>query len=103
MRCARRYAKSRLSGGNNEAALRFSARCQGAVSGVMWCAGLTTPMPVGLVAVASRSGSRGTCRPSDSLGRAYFAGEHTAISYRGMEGAMESGERAALEVARMLS
>ena len=37
------------------------------------------------------------------LGRAYFAGEHTAISYRGMEGAMESGERAALEVARMLS
>ena len=37
------------------------------------------------------------------LGRTYFAGEHTAISYRGMEGAMESGERAALEVARSLS
>ena len=37
------------------------------------------------------------------LGRAFFAGEHTAVSYRGMEGAMESGERAALEVARMLS
>ena len=33
----------------------------------------------------------------------FFAGEHTAVSYRGMEGAMESGERAALEVARMLS
>jgi monoamine oxidase len=31
-------------------------------------------------------------------GRLHFCGEHTAISNRGMEGAMESGERAALEV-----
>lgn len=31
-------------------------------------------------------------------GRVHFCGEHTAISNRGMEGAMESGERAALEV-----
>ncbi len=31
-------------------------------------------------------------------GRIHFAGEHTARSARGMEGAMESGERAALEV-----
>lgn len=31
-------------------------------------------------------------------GRIHFCGEHTAISNRGMEGAMESGERAALEV-----
>ena len=36
------------------------------------------------------------------VGRLYFAGEHTAESYRGMEGAMESGERAALEVMRAL-
>jgi len=31
-------------------------------------------------------------------GRVHFCGEHTALSNRGMEGAMESGERAALEV-----
>jgi monoamine oxidase len=31
-------------------------------------------------------------------GRLHFCGEHTALSNRGMEGAMESGERAALEV-----
>jgi len=33
-------------------------------------------------------------------GRLHFCGEHTAVSNRGMEGAMESGERAALEVAQ---
>jgi monoamine oxidase len=31
-------------------------------------------------------------------GRLHFAGEHTAVTNRGMEGAMESGERAALEI-----
>mgnify|MGYP006272406369 CR=1 FL=1 len=31
-------------------------------------------------------------------GRVHFAGEHTALINRGMEGAMESGERAAIEV-----
>ncbi len=31
-------------------------------------------------------------------GRIHFCGEHTAVSNRGMEGAMESGERAAFEV-----
>jgi monoamine oxidase len=31
-------------------------------------------------------------------GRIHLCGEHTAISNRGMEGAMESGERAALEI-----
>ncbi len=31
-------------------------------------------------------------------GRIYFCGEHTALSNRGMEGAMESGERAAFEI-----
>ena len=31
-------------------------------------------------------------------GRVHFCGEHTAVSNRGMEGAMESGERAAFEV-----
>jgi len=31
-------------------------------------------------------------------GRIHFAGEHTAVSMLGMEGAMESGERAAFEV-----
>ena len=30
--------------------------------------------------------------------RIHFCGEHTALSNRGMEGAMESGERAAFEV-----
>jgi monoamine oxidase len=36
------------------------------------------------------------------LGRLHFAGEHTAKLMTGMEGAMESGERAALEVAETL-
>jgi len=36
-------------------------------------------------------------------GRLFFAGEHTAEAYRGMEAAMESGERAALEVMRALT
>lgn len=36
-------------------------------------------------------------------GRVHFAGEHSAYSNPGMEGAMESGERAALEVLRKLS
>ena len=40
---------------------------------------------------------------SEPLGRIFFAGEHTARAYRGMEGAMESGERAALEVMRALA
>jgi monoamine oxidase len=31
-------------------------------------------------------------------GRLHFCGEHTALTNRGMEGAMESGERAALEI-----
>jgi monoamine oxidase len=31
-------------------------------------------------------------------GRIHFCGEHTSVSNRGLEGAMESGERAALEV-----
>lgn len=35
-------------------------------------------------------------------GRLHFAGEHTAIAARGMEGAMESGERAAFEVAALI-
>jgi monoamine oxidase len=34
-------------------------------------------------------------------GRIHFCGEHTAVSNRGMEGAMESGERAALEVLKL--
>lgn len=34
----------------------------------------------------------------DSHGRIHFCGEHTAIMERGMEGAFESGERAALDV-----
>ena len=36
-------------------------------------------------------------------GPIHFAGEHTAYAYSGMEGAMESGERAALAVLRALS
>ena len=35
---------------------------------------------------------------SEAEGRLHFCGEHTALANRGMEGAMESGERAALEV-----
>jgi len=34
--------------------------------------------------------------------RIHFAGEHTAESFRGMEGAMESGERAASEVMKLI-
>ena len=40
---------------------------------------------------------------SAPLGRIFFAGEHTALAYRGMEGALESGERVALEVMRALT
>ena len=36
-------------------------------------------------------------------GKLFFAGEHTAEAYRGMEAAMESGERAALEIMRALT
>ncbi|MEM7704308.1 MAG: NAD(P)/FAD-dependent oxidoreductase [Pseudomonadota bacterium] len=39
----------------------------------------------------------------EPAGRVHFCGEHTATSNRGMEGAMESGERAAFEVAKLLS
>lgn len=39
---------------------------------------------------------------SEPGGRIHFAGEHTARAARGMEGAMESGERAAFEVAERL-
>lgn len=35
---------------------------------------------------------------ADPHGRIHFAGEHTAIFQQGMEGAMESGERAAFEI-----
>jgi monoamine oxidase len=34
-------------------------------------------------------------------GRMHFCGEHTSVSNRGMEGAMESGERAALEILKL--
>jgi len=39
-------------------------------------------------------------RPGDGL---HFAGEHTARAMRGMEGAMESGERVAIEVLEQLT
>lgn len=39
---------------------------------------------------------------SKPAGRLHFAGEHTAVAARGMEGAMESGERAAFEVAELI-
>jgi monoamine oxidase len=39
--------------------------------------------------------AQGMARPH---GRIHLCGEHTAVSNRGMEGAMESGERAALEI-----
>jgi len=35
-------------------------------------------------------------------GRIHFCGEHTALANRGMEGALESGERAAIEVLQVL-
>lgn len=34
----------------------------------------------------------------DGLARVAFCGEHTAIMQRGMEGAFEAGERAAMEI-----
>ncbi len=39
----------------------------------------------------------------EPAGPIHFAGEHTAYAYSGMEGAMESAERAVLEVLRTLS
>jgi monoamine oxidase len=39
---------------------------------------------------------------ADPHGRIHFAGEHAAILMSGMEGAMESGERAALEILQRL-
>jgi len=39
---------------------------------------------------------------AEPAGRIHFCGEHTATSNRGMEGAMESGERCAFEVLDML-
>ena len=39
---------------------------------------------------------------ADPLGRLHFAGEHTAGLARGMEGAMESGERVAMEVLALI-
>ncbi len=36
-------------------------------------------------------------------GRVHFCGEHTSVTARGMEGAIESGERAAGEVAQQLA
>jgi monoamine oxidase len=44
------------------------------------------------------------CLPAlqEPTGRIHFCGEHTAVSNRGMEGAMESGERVALEVMALL-
>jgi monoamine oxidase len=45
----------------------------------------------------------GLARAFDApVGRIAFAGEHTAQLARGMEGAMESGERAALQLMEML-
>jgi monoamine oxidase len=35
-------------------------------------------------------------------GRIHFCGEHTALANRGMEAAMESGERAAIEVLQVI-
>jgi monoamine oxidase len=44
------------------------------------------------------------CLPAliEPADRIHFCGEHTATANRGMEGAMESGERAAFEVAKYL-
>lgn len=39
---------------------------------------------------------------ADPIGRIHFAGEHTAVMNRGMEGAMESGERAAFDLMTLI-
>lgn len=38
---------------------------------------------------------------ADPHGRIHFAGDHTAVTMMGMEGAMESGERAAVEILQL--
>jgi monoamine oxidase len=38
---------------------------------------------------------------ADAHGRIHFAGDHTAVTMMGMEGAMESGERAAVEILQL--
>ena len=42
-------------------------------------------------------------RLAETHGRVSFAGEHTGVSYSGMEGAMESADRAVLETLRRLA
>jgi monoamine oxidase len=42
-------------------------------------------------------------RLAERHGRVSFAGEHTAVAYSGMEGAMESADRAVLETLRRLA
>jgi monoamine oxidase len=46
-----------------------------------------------------RAFARDVAKPHD---RIHFCGEHTSVSNRGMEGAMESGERAAFEVLNLV-
>jgi hypothetical protein len=41
---------------------------------------------------------QGQRRPAPFFSNIHFCGEHTAVSNRGMEGAMESGEHAAMEI-----
>ena len=54
--------------------------------------------------VVWKPGQIADCLPAlkEAAGRVHFCGEHTAVSNRGMEGAMESGERVALEVMALL-
>ena len=53
--------------------------------------------------MGTRPGRQRACAIRAPAGRLFFAGEHTAEAYRGMEAAMESGERAALEIMRALT
>jgi len=54
--------------------------------------------------VVWKPGQISECLPAlkEPADRLHFCGEHTAVSNRGMEGAMESGERVALEVMALL-
>ena len=60
-----------------------------------------TPPATGPCSARARSAPSATLL-ANAAGRLHFCGEHTARANRGMEGAMESGERAAIEALQQL-
>ena len=55
-------------------------------------------IPVVFLTAYADEGTLNEAKMAEPHGNLHFCGEHTALSNRGMEGAMESGERVAFEV-----